>query len=524
MSEPSAAAPRSDPPAAPAPRREGRVAWEAITNVVAQAIMIAALVLATPLLVRALGPERYGAFNVITVVMAYLVNLDLGLARASTKYIPEAMARGAEERARSVFWMVLTTVTALAVVGSLALAAGAPVLLNAFEMPLGLRQESTEALRVAAVAVAGTVATMPLVNALAAHRRFTLMNSVRVPSTVLTTLLPLAGIAMGFGLPGILWLLALKAWVAAAAALFLCWRYLPPTRPGFRWDGTLARQLIGFGAWTLFLQAGPMLTGSADRLIVGAAVGLAAVTYYGIPQQVTNALKGMLDGVRAVLFTRFSELNASDPRHLETLHRRAVECVGLGLGLVCFVVAGCAEELIAFWMGPGFEASAPILKAFTVGAFFFSLSMVTGEMLQAAGHIRAVVQVTVFVTALHAGLIFAFLPLGLAGAAAAAPASQAVGTLLLAWLGHRRGLVSLRGFLPARTAVGCGLLAAAGVAVAVVKPVLHPDPHILLPSLAAVTVAFGSLAALFALERETRAALAASLGPLWTGVRRRLGG
>jgi O-antigen/teichoic acid export membrane protein len=259
-------------------------------------------------------------------------------------------------------------------------------------------------------------------------------------------------------------------------------------------------------------------------LIVGAAAGLAAVTYYGVPQQVTNALKGVLDGVRAVLFTRFSELNASDPRHLETLHRRAVECVALGLGLVCFLVAGGAEELIAFWMGPGFEVSATILKIFTVAAFFFSLNLVTGELLQAAGHIRAVVWVTVLVTALQAGLIVVFLPLGLAGAALAAPASQAAGTLLLVLLAHRRGLLHLQRFLPARAAAWCGVLAAAGLALAILKPVLRPDPRILVPALAAAAALFGYLSATFALERETRAALVASLGPLWTGVRRRFGG
>jgi len=519
MSEPAAALPPSDRAASPPSRRAGAVVRDAFANIVAQAVMIAALVVATPLLVRVLGPERYGAFNVITVIMAYLANLDLGLARASTKYIPEAMARGAEAEARTVAGMVFAMVAVLATAGSLALAAGAPLLLDAFRMSPALRPEAAGALRVASVAVAGTVMTMPLIGALAGHQRFTLMNSVRVPATVLTALLPLAGVAMGLGLRGILWLLAAKAWVSFVAALILCWRYVPQTRPGFRWDRALARQLMGFGAWTLFLQAGPMLTGSADRLIVGAAVGLTAVTYYGVPQQVTNAIKGVLDGVRAVLFTRFSQLNASDPDHLETLHRRAVECVALGLGLVCFLVAGGAEELIALWMGPGFETSATILKIFTLAAFFFSLSLVTGELLQAAGHIRAVVSVTVFVTALQAVLILAFLPWGLPGAALAAPASQAAGTLLLALLAHRRGLIHLRSFVPARTVACCGALAAAGFAVAGLKPVLRPEPHVLLPTLTIIGVAFGSMAALFGLERDTRAALTASLAPLWPGRR-----
>jgi len=502
MSEPVAAVPPSGRAASPASRRAGAVVRDAFTNIVAQAVMIAALVVATPLLVRVLGPERYGAFNVITVIMAYLANLDLGLARASTKYIPEAMARGAEAEARTVAGMVFAMVAVLATAGSLALAAGAPLLLDAFRMSPTLRPEAAGALRVASVAVAGTVMTMPLIGALAGHQRFTLMNSVRVPATVLTALLPLAGVAMGLGLGGILWLLAAKAWVSFVAALVLCWRYVPQTRPGFHWDGALARQLLGFGAWTLFLQAGPMLTGSADRLIVGAAVGLTAVTYYGVPQQVTNAIKGVLDGVRAVLFTRFSQLNASDPDHLETLHRRSVECVAVGLGLVCFLVAGGAEELIALWMGPGFETSAT-----------------TGELLQAAGHIRAVVSVTVFVAALQAVLILAFLPWGLPGAALAAPASQAAGTILLALLAHRRGLIHLRRFVPARTVACCGALAAAGFAVAGLKPVLRPEPHVLLPLLTIVGLAFGSMAALLGLERDTRAALTASLAPLWPGRR-----
>mgnify|MGYP000179830194 CR=1 FL=1 len=85
-----------------------------LLNLVGQVIPLLAGVATVPFIVRGLGPERFGLLSIAWVVLSYSAVFDLGLGRASTKFVAEALARGERERVSSI---VAAAVTAQGILG-----------------------------------------------------------------------------------------------------------------------------------------------------------------------------------------------------------------------------------------------------------------------------------------------------------------------------------------------------------------------------------------------------------------------
>lgn len=72
------------------------LARNTLLNFVGQALPLVAVV-TIPFIVRGLGIERFGLLSLAWVVLGYFTIFDLGLGRATTKYVAEALGKGDEE-------------------------------------------------------------------------------------------------------------------------------------------------------------------------------------------------------------------------------------------------------------------------------------------------------------------------------------------------------------------------------------------------------------------------------------------
>src|SRR5919197_118827 len=92
-------------------------------NVLGQAAILLASLVATPFVLRLLGPELYGLFALVNIVVAYLAFADLGMSPASSRFGAAAHARSDDASEVAVVWTSLV----LAAVPSLLVAAAVVV-------------------------------------------------------------------------------------------------------------------------------------------------------------------------------------------------------------------------------------------------------------------------------------------------------------------------------------------------------------------------------------------------------------
>jgi O-antigen/teichoic acid export membrane protein len=497
----------------------GRVASSAALGLAGQGLQILVLVAGLPLLVRALGTETYGVFNVVVVVVSYLTLLNCGLAQALTKLAAEALGRGATREIPALFWTSTAAVAVLGLAGGALLAAAAPVLVHeVFAIPPELAGPATRALRVGALAVPTAVVVLNFNGILDAYHRFDLTNTLRPLSNVFNTLLPLAAVLAGAGLVTMFGLIAAKNAVFAALMFALCAMLVPALRGGPRWDPVVARRLFIFAGWTALLSPSVLVLGTLDRLLIGVVLGMKDLAYYAVPQQITNTLGALVLAVMPVLYPTFSRLFGTDRRRLESLHREAAGCIALGIGLACFLLAVCAREILVLWMGREFEASAPVLEVLSLGLFLSSIHPVTSTLLQGTRYVRLVVAITYVTVAAQAALVWLLMGRGgVVGAAWASVLTQALALALLMGAAVRVRLLEPGHLLPGRVAVACAVLALLAPALLYLKSVARPSPWAVIAAAGLFAPGYAVVAWRHALDASTRAALAGALAR-WRGA------
>src|SRR5438105_466854 len=71
-------------------------------NLLGQIIPLGVAVLAVPVLIRALGSDRFGVLTLAWALIGYFALLDFGLGRALTQAASEAIGQGDSERLREL--------------------------------------------------------------------------------------------------------------------------------------------------------------------------------------------------------------------------------------------------------------------------------------------------------------------------------------------------------------------------------------------------------------------------------------
>lgn len=414
------------------------LAWNALGTL----LPVLAAVGAVPLLIAGLGTHRFGLLTLVWALVGYASLFDLGLGRALTVIAAERLGRpdAAGDRGLGpLLWTALAWLGGLGLLAALLLAATAPALVRALQVPAELSAEAVQAFRVLALGLPLVFVTSALTGLLSALQRFDLLTQVRLPLSLVTTLGPLATMAFSPSLVWIAWLMLVARALATAA---FAWRLaslgqglMRPVAP----QRALSRLLLGQGGWmTVSNVVGPLMT-YLDRFIVGALLGTAAVAWYVTPYEVLgrlNLIPGILLGV---LFPALATAFASDTARARALYGDAATVLRHSLWVVCLVFLLFAEELLAVWIDPAFaHEAAPVARWLAVGVWVNIVAHTPFTFLQGVGRSDLIAKV-------HLAELLPYLALvawwtqafGIAGTAAAWTLRVLVDTVLMQWLAWR---------------------------------------------------------------------------------------
>ena len=398
-----------------------KVARNAALNLGGNVVPLMVGVIAIPIIVHRLGIERFGVLAFAWVLLGYAGLFDLGIGRASTKYLAEAIGMRDGARARSIVWTSLLLELALGAVGALIVAVLAPFIARALANSPPLASESADAFVMLALAVPVTIAMATLRGVHEAGQRFDFVNLVGVPSNALTYILPLVGAVVGMPLSGIVALLVLNRVAGATSYALLAPRVLPGVWAHSSFDATAARSLLGFGGWvTLTSIIGPVIV-YADRILVGTLLGAAALGYYSAPFDVLTRLWLVPTALVTTLFPWLSAASRTDPASVVPLYERAIRFLTVMVAPPVLIVVVFAHDLLRIWLGDAFaDQGALPMRILACGMLANAIAQLPFILIQALGRPDLTAK-------LHAAELVPFLLLalslitrfGLAGAAVA---------------------------------------------------------------------------------------------------------
>jgi O-antigen/teichoic acid export membrane protein len=427
-----------------------------------------------PMVVRALGTERFGILSLVWVVFGYFGLFDLGLGRTTTRYVADCLGRNEPAKLPGYLWTTVALQMAIGIAAAGLSHLAAPLIVRRIlNIPAGFEAETILTLRLVGWSLPVMFVASSFRGVLEAAQRFDLVNAVKVPLNVLFYVLPLAGVALGFALPGIVVLLVLSRAAALLVWGGLAFRILPAlrTKPVPRRE--LVRPLFSFSGWLGLSGILYAVTTSLDRLIIGSIITVEAVTFYSAPYEALNRIGVVPGSLSMVLFPAFSLLDAGGHQdRSETLFARSSKFLLLSTGPVFILLLFFACDFLRLWLGPDFAVQSTFVVQVLAAAFLLNtISAVPSSYLIGIGRVDLAPKYQTFELVAFAVLIFAGAKLGgIKGVALATALRLVAFTVFLVVASFRAG--HLRpGFVwkngPAKVVGALGLFAGALAANAV---------------------------------------------------------
>ncbi|OON63812.1 hypothetical protein B0920_10815 [Massilia sp. KIM] len=364
-----------------------RNAW---SNLLGAAIPALVMLGTVPLVVKGLGEASYGVYSLVTAIVGYFAVIDINVTAGSVKYIAEHQAREDRAKVAETLTFGLATYTLIGLVGGAGLFLGAAWFVNdVFTVPPRLVQEATDTLRLASLGFFLGQLQAYLNSVPQSLMRYDISSRVEM---VFGTLVPLAtvGILMlGYGLFEVILLRV----VASSIHCLILWRAIRRLLPGlaFRWPGQRIRaELLGFSAYSFLARFASLSYAYADKLIIGALVGVTGLAYFTVASTLANRVLSLTFRLSGVFFPAASALAAKgELARLDQVYLKATRYVVYLNAAILVLVAVFAHQILALWMNEDFARNgAVVLTVMALSQFIDSLTSLPSLVNDGMGHPR----------------------------------------------------------------------------------------------------------------------------------------
>lgn len=344
-----------------------------------------------PIIVHNLGYDAYGVWVLVMAVMGYFALLDLGVAKGGIKFLAEANARNDTVTANQVVCIGGLFYCAIGVVGGLCIALSVDTfLLDLIKTPETLKPTARIVFYLASVGFLVTMLQTYLLSLPQALHRFDISNTVDSINQVVTSIVTVLVVVLGFGLVSVIVVRIIGNLVCCISLIRALRKFMPSLHltMSLRWD--LARSVFSFSLISFIGRVGTTTANQLQTIIVGSLLGTTAITIFSIPYTLISRIMGISSRLSMLIFPISSEL--SGELNMERLHAVYLTMTRnlFYLSMVQMVMFSLFSwEILRVWMGVEFADNASaILMMVAVGFFFDTMTNVSSQVCDGLGHPR----------------------------------------------------------------------------------------------------------------------------------------
>jgi O-antigen/teichoic acid export membrane protein len=452
----------------PANLTSGRVLTRsAIWNLTGEAAPFVLALVAVPILVHHLGASRFGVLTLAWLTVGYFGLFDFGLARATTKFVADAVGAGESDQISAIAWTSILLMAVFGGLGAIVLGLASRWLVyRALDVPAVLRLETLRTFYLLAFSLPIVISANAFSGVLAGFQRFDMINAVRGGFGFFSYLGPLLVLQFSHSIFWITAVLLIGRSASWILSLILCLRTVPDLRRRPEMSSKLVRRLFHFGGWiTVSGVAGPLMV-YFDRFLIGSMLSVGAVSYYSVPYNLVTKISIVSVAVVGVLFPAFASVVSVDPARAAILFDRGTKYVLLAIFPATLICAAFAHEALGFWLGADFAASGTsVMRWLAVGVFINSLAQLPYALVQALDRPDLTAKFHLAEVPIYLLMLWLMLPrLGIAGVAIAWTARVAIDTVAL-FTSAGRLLPEIKPQIMRTAVMGAAALAAIAISV-----------------------------------------------------------
>lgn len=348
------------------------IAKNTVFNLLGQVLPMAVGVLTIPFIVHGLGTAEYGILSIATMVLGYFNIFDLGLSRATVKFVAENLDPENIHKVPALIWTSLTLLVGLGIVFGAIAAIFVPMsVTHVFKMPPELAGQARFALFVLCISMPVMLGNNALRGVLEAAQRFDYVNYVRVPSSVLFYAAAALAIPFGAHVGAIVCLLVGIRLVSTFVYLIYCFRVIPEMTQ-FQVSRDSLKPLAVFGGWVMFTNISGPAFAYLERFMIASLLSVSMLAFYSTPYELVSKLLIFPTSIVPSLFPYFSYHGTKRASEVADVTARTLKFLFLVLTPPAAVFMFFAPEIMLLWLGPEFAQHSTVVLQITTAVFFFN--------------------------------------------------------------------------------------------------------------------------------------------------------
>lgn len=312
----------------------------------------------TPWMIAEIGQASYGLY-MLSISLVSMFALDFGLEAAVSRFLSNYHALGDEEGASRFLGVAFKLFTGIAILIGLVLV-GVYVMIETIYASLSTSEIDT--LKTLYIMVGFYIVvlfpTKPFNGILIANERFVVLNWFNLSEKVLTVVLMIGALLLGYGLYALVFVNALVGLsIIIGKGLYLMRR--TDTVVEFLYSSrTMYRDIFSFSSWTTLIALAQRFILNITPTILGAVAGSASIALFSIGMVIEGYVWTISSAIGSLFLPKVTRMTTSN-RHgdLENLLIRVgrIQLYIVGLIIVGFMTMG--QEFIRLWVGESFHTS-----------------------------------------------------------------------------------------------------------------------------------------------------------------------
>lgn len=341
----------------------GNLKWGILLSYLSMGISILVSLFYTPIVIKNLGQQQYGIYNIAASVTGYLSLLNFGLGSTIIRYVTKLRAEKREREVESIYGLFITIYSVLAF---LVLVVGGIVILfedKIFNISTGA--EGYRQLRlITFMMIINLAVSFPASvyhSIITSYERFAFLKITSIIISLLTPTIMIPLLLYGYKAV-MLTAVVQSIHIAGSIAYVLYVHSRLKVKISFNFKGLDKSMLNSIFTYTSFIFLGiivDQLYWNTDKIILSVMIGEIPVAVYAVASQIHSYYQQFSGSISDVFFPKVTRMVAENQskEEMSNLFIKVGRLQALIMILILFGFIAFGQEFIFFWAGSGYEQS-----------------------------------------------------------------------------------------------------------------------------------------------------------------------
>jgi O-antigen/teichoic acid export membrane protein len=341
----------------------------------------------TPYIINKIGNELFGIWAIISVITGFFSLVDFGISSSFIKYIAEFFTKRDYKKVNEI---VNTGIVLYFIISILVLLTSACLIdqiLRFINIPEQYFAVTKYVYIISIILFCATNIICPIVSIQTGLQRIDITNKISILSSFLMAIGVVIFLEAGFSIKGLIYNSIIMFILNLFINIFVAFKIFSKLKIDlFMFNKKTAKQIWSYGYKLQIANISSQISLNIDKLIISNYLSVGMVTFYQLGSSIIDQIKSFAILIFSPILPALVELEAKGERN------KFIQGYTLGTKYLALIVTPVftfiiisSPQIMAIWMGNGYEKSVIVIIILGLGYLFAVLSGMRSIAIQATG-------------------------------------------------------------------------------------------------------------------------------------------